>query len=421
MSRNMKRIRRRDLYQSDGEGIIDYAYMRQTPRNLVFQTNCNGGNGFGMCPPTLAQRVNCLENEVGDINIVLAEQTCRLNRHEKQIKELECRYPPYWPCPPVCNPCPPVCNPCPPVCNPCNPCNPCEPCNPCDPCPPVCNPCKPCPPPCPPPCKPCLPPKPPIVFDGYSISFRLVYINNIPAAFWFLIPERPHCGDVYRFSFKASVCKYLYEPVCSSNYGFVFPPNEKDGEHVTYIYENIPGYGWGLRQYLYIDKVKKPKTAIGYQYTAVAFTNPCGTEWSYVPNCSPCPPCPPCNPCNPCQPPCPPACCQKCGRNPCCCCLKCNKSPCCCCPSCDSFPCRCNNFSPCRVCFKNPCCCNPCPPVCSPVCPPACPPRKYYRKVTLRYPPVTEEVGSIIYYNTVNTNEIDPDTNVTKLPNSITS
>jgi hypothetical protein len=303
--------------------------IRRVRRNNTFQPN-SFNNNTGFCPPyapTLAQRVTCLEEEVSDINVTLSEQTCELNSHECRIRQLECDIRKLE--------CQEVCNPCLPFYNECEPCNPCErPCSPpCDPCPPVCNPC--CPPPCPPPCPP-VPKRPPIIFDGYCASYRLVYCNGIPAAYWFIAPECGSFAAVYRFSWSPSAERYVYEPVDPNNYSIVYPPSSCDSLHITYLYENIPGYGLGLRPYLYTAQLPTPHTIIGYQYIPITFVNPSSTQWCFVPdNCTPqicypaptCTPCPPpCEPCEPCEPqitvyfppvnPCNPPCVTPCNNCP---------------------------------------------------------------------------------------------------------
>lgn len=283
----MRRIRRNNLSPCKSEGVL-VPIARQTNVN----TSC--------CPPTISQRVSVLECEVADINVTLAEHTRELNNHECRIEKLEKN----------CNPCDP-CNP--PYPQPCLPYN--DPCYPmaCNTgienniagnssyidntmysnygmtpyyrpqsCPPPCP--APCQSPCPPPCPPCPPSKrPPIIFDGYSISYRQVYINGTLTAFWFLIPETTANTEVYRFSLKTTSNKYVYEPVDPMNFSMVYPPSATDGTHITYIYDNIPGYGWGLRPYLYLLEASDPHTIIGYQYIEITYTSPPSVEWDYVP------------------------------------------------------------------------------------------------------------------------------------------
>ena len=283
----MRRIRRNNLLMTKPESVL--VPMARRPN----------GNGSGSCcPPTIPQRVCVLENEVADINVTLAEHTCELNNHECRIEKLEN----------TSNPCPSPCQPNLPY--PYN--NSFYPMNQNTslggsgienniagnssyidnstmysqnsygmiPCP------RPCPQPCPPPsCTPFFPPskRPPIIFDGYSISFRQVYVNGTPAAFWFLIPETSASTEVYRFSLKTTSNKYVYEPVDPMNFSTVYPPSSTDGTHITYIYDNVPGYGFGLRPYLYLLESASPHTIIGYQYIEITYISPPSVEWDYVP------------------------------------------------------------------------------------------------------------------------------------------
>lgn len=261
------------------------------PRTTVYPCPCPGP-----CPQTLPQRVAELEVEVADINVTLAQQTAELQNHETRIDNLEQTvygggYPPYPPYPP------------PPPTYPFN-----DPLYPFrlsnqqqsqqDPFgsdkslgqpaeqgrdmmvsdsrdvtttyPPY----------------PYYPPskKPPIIFDGYSISYQMHSVNGVTAYFWYLIPESSTNTDVYRFSYKSSSNKYWYEPVNPLDYSVVYPASATDGSHITYIYEFITDYGYGLRPYLYLAQDTTPHTALGYQYMQITFTSTTTTnEWCYVP------------------------------------------------------------------------------------------------------------------------------------------
>lgn len=216
MSRNIRRVHRNnvDSYvpsnvpvncDIESEGYL----IRRIPKSSKYRTTY-------ISNPTLAQRVSCLEGEVADINVALAEHIDELNSHENRISKLEkniknndssncdtqnsnvqnsdmqnsnvqnsdpgctlinpyniqngicnsrgfVNYPYFYNYNRVYN-IPPPCNPyIPPPCNPCDPCIPCIPPYPCDPCiPPYpCDPCDPCIPCVPPypcdPCDPCIP------------------------------------------------------------------------------------------------------------------------------------------------------------------------------------------------------------------------------------------------------------------------
>jgi hypothetical protein len=109
-------------------------------------------------------------------------------------------------------------------------------------------------------------------------------VNNVAAAFWYLIPESSTNTDVYRFSYKTSSNRYLYEPVNPLDYSIVYPASATDGLHITYIYEFIPDYGYGLRPYLYVAQDTIPHTILGYEYVLVTFTSTVTTnEWCYIP------------------------------------------------------------------------------------------------------------------------------------------
>jgi len=256
------------------------------------------------CPPTLPQRVSTLECEVADINVTLAEHTAELNNHECRIENLENRN--QWPqqqsqpypwSQPWSYPQSYSYNSDPninytdlegslqnnnitdnnssimnyqPGFSSCNPCHQRPQCGPCGPTP-FCPPGR----------------RPPIIFDGYSISFRQTVCNGTPAAFWYLIPETSSNCEVYRFSLKTTSGRYVYEPVDPTNFAIVIPASATDGNHITYIYENIPGFGWGLRPYLYLLQAANPHTILGYQYIQINFINPPSTEWCYVPLPSP--------------------------------------------------------------------------------------------------------------------------------------
>jgi hypothetical protein len=125
--------------------------------------------------------------------------------------------------------------------------------------------------------------RPPIVPNDYHLSYLQTLINGIPANYWYLIPDMSKNGEIYRFSWKNAPNKYIYEPVDPKDYSIVFPPSSTDGTHVTYVYENIPDYGWGLRPYLYGDKVSVPHTIFGYVYTQINLSNPLSRGWCYAP------------------------------------------------------------------------------------------------------------------------------------------
>ena len=127
--------------------------------------------------------------------------------------------------------------------------------------------------------------RPPIVFDGYSIVFKQVNVNGVPAAFWFLLPESSTNPDVYRFTWISSSNTYIYEPVNPLNYSQVYPPSVSNALHITYIYQDIPTRGFGLRPYLYLGIATNPHTIIGYEYVPLVFgTIPnTTTEYCYVP------------------------------------------------------------------------------------------------------------------------------------------
>lgn len=290
------------------------------------------------CRPTIGQRVVCLEEEVGNINMTLAGQTCELNNHEKRLDILE-----------QCTICP---EPCPPPCPPKRPCSPGSPdCSDSDSCcssrssspdyacftqqdcfstelnysdgivnaagtdQPIIdsgignfnqcsvpyninenlnNACK----------DPCINSciiecpklndcfekqinfKPPIVFEGYSVCFKQTVLNDNLASFWFLIPEKTLNQEVYRFSWNACMSVYIYEPVNPNNLVVVFPPSATDGTHITYTYEFIPGFGLGLRPLLFLGPSSCPHIILGYQYILVNFTDNNTQGWAYVPICN---------------------------------------------------------------------------------------------------------------------------------------
>lgn len=126
--------------------------------------------------------------------------------------------------------------------------------------------------------------RPPIVFDGYSISYRIVSVNGTLAAFWFLIPETSVNTEVYRFSYRPTTGKYIYEPVDPMDYTMPYTASATDSIHVTYIYENISGYGFGLVPYLYLDAVSDPHTILGFQYIPITIGS--STVYCYVPHSS---------------------------------------------------------------------------------------------------------------------------------------
>lgn len=208
------------------------------------------------CAPTLAQRVACLESEVSDLNCAVAELavTC----HSPNSCNPANQYPfndPFYPKAVNQSGDTDRCH-----LNSCHPSG----CHP--------NP---------------LPPsmRPPIVFDGYSLVYRQVTVNGVPAAFWFLVPESSTNPDVYRFTWISSSNTYIYEPVNPNNFSQVYPPSATDALHITYIYQDIPTRGFGLRPYLYLGIATNPHTIIGYEYVPLVFgTAPnTTTEYCYVP------------------------------------------------------------------------------------------------------------------------------------------
>ena len=88
MSRNIRRVRRNansyiPSYTPIRGNIETEEYViRRIPKTVKCATPYAG-------QPTLAQRVSCLESEVADINVALAEQTDELNNHEHRIDKLE--------------------------------------------------------------------------------------------------------------------------------------------------------------------------------------------------------------------------------------------------------------------------------------------------------------------------------------------
>ena len=85
MSYNIRRVRRNaDLHiQPKCNNCHDPAgnihSIRRRPK-----TKCTN-----LPNPTLTQRVSCLENEVADINVALADQCHELNHQHKQLRRLE--------------------------------------------------------------------------------------------------------------------------------------------------------------------------------------------------------------------------------------------------------------------------------------------------------------------------------------------
>jgi hypothetical protein len=265
------------------------------------------GVGCGPCPPTpnpcgpsIRQRVTCLESEVDTLSYNQIQQDYVLENHEVRITNLEKT---------VCGSC--GYNPC--CCKKQN--NSCT--NNCD-----------------------LSPgrRPPIIFDGYIACAKVVVIGGVNMCFWFLIPENTAHVNVYRFSWNSTSNKYIYEPVHPDDYSVVYPPSLTDNLHITYYYDNISDYGWGLRPYIYLSQSSAPHTILGYQYIPIIIV-PTVTEWCYVPLNSPLD-----------------------------------------------------------------------PPIFTP----------YNRKISFQYAKTSLLIGPTTYYNVVNSTIIDPNTNVTKYPISIT-
>lgn len=85
MSRNIRRIRR---------NVESYV-----PPNKFSLINCNlESEGYAIrrnirgprCMyPSLGQRVNCIEGEIADINVALADHVSELNNHECRIEKIE--------------------------------------------------------------------------------------------------------------------------------------------------------------------------------------------------------------------------------------------------------------------------------------------------------------------------------------------
>ena len=145
MNRNIRRIPRNpELFNSPYGNISGFQATETSIKR-------SPGHMPPTCGQTLPQKVTALENEVADINCVLAEQTHELNNHETRLQQLESHmilrpqplpclpqpYPQPLPCLPQSYPQPLPCLP--------------QPCS--QPCPPSCSSYySPCPPPCPPPC-----------------------------------------------------------------------------------------------------------------------------------------------------------------------------------------------------------------------------------------------------------------------------
>src|SRR3984885_11630491 len=133
MNRNIRRIPRNpELFNSPYGNISGFQATETSIKR-------SPGHMPPTCGQTLPQKVTALENEVADINCVLAEQTHELNNHETRLQQLESHMilrpqplpclpqPCSQPCPPSCSsyysPCPP---PCPPPCHSSHSSNPCK-------------------------------------------------------------------------------------------------------------------------------------------------------------------------------------------------------------------------------------------------------------------------------------------------------
>lgn len=127
--------------------------------------------------------------------------------------------------------------------------------------------------------------RPPVVFDGYTVTQKTVYSPCGNVCYWFLIPETSVNRVTYRFSYNRSICKYVYEPVNCNDYSIVYPPNANDPVNVTFIYDNLQGDCYFLIQYLYHGRLAYPLNIIGYKYGPIPISA-CITSFGFIP-CQP--------------------------------------------------------------------------------------------------------------------------------------
>lgn len=149
-----------------------------------------------------------------------------------------------------------------------------------------CQPVKSCEPVCsipPPPCEPNPNCPPPIIFDGYEASLRKITVNCNQCEYWFLIPNQCTNNDTYKFYWCEKLCKYIYEPVFPNDFTRAIPYCFDNNYHITYVYDDLGQYGWGLRPLKYIDKLCNPLSISAYRYTSIPIVGYDTYVWSFIP------------------------------------------------------------------------------------------------------------------------------------------
>lgn len=122
--------------------------------------------------------------------------------------------------------------------------------------------------------------QPPIIFNGYSISYRTVVFNGVTSSFWYLFPTTSSDSRVYMFYYSTSALAYLYQAVNPSNITTQYPTSQTTP---LFKYAFVNNYGWSLitisppSSTLGADP--HPFTIVGYNYLFVA-----GVGYCYVPD-----------------------------------------------------------------------------------------------------------------------------------------
>lgn len=124
---------------------------------------------------------------------------------------------------------------------------------------------------------------PPIIFDGYDASLRRININCNECEYWFLIPNQCTTSDTYKFYWNENLSKYIYEPVFSNDLTRSIPYCYDNNYHITYVYDDLGEYGWGLKPLKYTDKLLKPLSITAYRYTAIPLCGHNTFVWCFIP------------------------------------------------------------------------------------------------------------------------------------------
>ena len=105
------------------------------------------------------------------------------------------------------------------------------------------------------------------------------------------MPNNISTYPIYRFSYKITINKFIYEPVQQNNYANIIFPSLTNQKDITYIYDYIPPYGFGLIPIAlsyngnlvgFIGKTQYPLQISGFNYISIEVNNK--MVWVYVPN-----------------------------------------------------------------------------------------------------------------------------------------